>query len=318
MTKFSYKPTIVYALLMISILSLNVRCKKDGENKTGTVYVNWKQGDIFYDKEHWTACIVGDMPLVISIPHGGTEKPGNISDRSCSDIVTVTDLNTIELARAISRELADEYNLHPYLVLCNLKRTKIDQNREIKEATCGNKAMEAPWHLFHDYIDTALTEVVGKFGSALYIDLHGHGHANQRIEIGYSMSKNDLSNVYTKLNLEALWHKSSLNNLHSIKNGQDFRARIIGDKAFGTMMGNEGIRAVPSEQDPYPTRSEPFFSGGYNTGYYSSSNYPRVFGWQIECNNEGVRDTEASRIAFSKAFVKVIMQYLQDDVGYKP
>src|SRR5690606_33768538 len=140
----------------------------------------------------------------------------------------------------------------PYLVICHLKRTKIDQNRELAEATCGNADMAAPWNLFHNYIDTAIGNIVAKYGSALYIDLHGHGHTKQRLELGYSLNHEELRDIYMLTNLDANLRKSSLNNLKTIKKGEDFRNYMIGDFAFGTMMENEGFASVPARLDPYP------------------------------------------------------------------
>lgn len=320
MVKFFFRRyAIIYILLAAGTLAFSAGCKKsDAPGAPGPVASGWKPGDVFYDKEHWTECVVGSMPLIITVPHGGTLAPANIPDRSCPGIVTVTDSHTMELAREISKVLGEKYGIHPYLVICHLKRTKIDQNRGIDEGTCGHRAMVAPWNRFHDYIDTALTDMVKQFGSALYIDLHGHGHSKQRLELGYSLGINDLGNVYTSTNLETMWHQSSLNNLRSIHNGRDFRSFIIGDKAFGTLMENEGFPAVPGKQEPYPQSSDPFFNGGYNTRLYTGSEYPKVFGWQIESNYTGVRDTEESRAAFARAFAEVIMQYMQHTMNYNP
>jgi hypothetical protein len=308
-----------YKYLILFITFLNVACKKDTtpEIKTEVIISNWKAGDVFYDNAQWTECVVGNMPLIISIPHGGQLQPASIPDRSCDDITAVTDLYTIELAREISKSMQEMYNIKPYLVICNLKRTKIDQNRELAEATCGNTALEATWQLFHNYIDTAIADVVSKFGSALYIDLHGHGHTTQRLELGYSLDKDELRNIYLFSTLDPSWRKSSLNNLKVIKNGQDFRNFMIGDLAFGTMMENEGYRSVPSKLDPYPKTNESYFNGGYNTRLYTSERYPKVFGWQIESNLDGVRD-KAGRPLFANAFSKVIMQYLKNSIQYEP
>ncbi|RZK69418.1 MAG: hypothetical protein EOO85_22515, partial [Pedobacter sp.] len=51
-----------------------------------------------FDSERWTEYIEGNMPLVISVPHGGTTLLDSIPLRDCKDAVTVTDSKTIELA----------------------------------------------------------------------------------------------------------------------------------------------------------------------------------------------------------------------------
>lgn len=271
---------------------------------------NWESGDVYTDANDWTEAVVGNIPLVISVPHGGDLKPSNIPDRTCNDPTTITDANTRELARAIEQEFISEYNIRPYLVLCHLQRAKIDQNRAIEEATCGNPQMETAWHTFHNYIDTALNDAVSKYGRAIYIDLHGHGHPILRLELGYDLSRNSLVNVYNGTNLISLAQASSINNLLQLNPYMDFREMMLGDNAFGTLMENEGYPATPSQQDPYPASGDPYFNGGYNTRYFTSASYPDVYGFQIECNRVGVRDNATNRAAFAKKFVKVMMQYM--------
>lgn len=310
---------VKFLFFLLSITVVNVACKKETkpETKPEVVISDWKAGDVFFDKNQWTECQVGNMPLIISVPHGGQLQPETIPDRSCEGITTVTDLYTIELAREISKSFKEKYNVQPYIVFCHLKRTKIDQNRDLPEAACGNEEMAAPWKLFHNYIDTALNDIVSKFGSALYIDLHGHGHSKQRLELGYSLDKEDLRNVYMVSGLESSWRKSTLNNLKMIQNGQDFKNYMIGDMAFGTMMENEGFASVPAKLDPYPKTEEAYFNGGYNTRLYTSDKFPKVFGWQIESNMSGVRD-KTGRPLFADAFTTVTMQYLKNTIQYAP
>ena len=293
-------------------------CKSsDSPAAPDPVVSSWQSGEVFYDQKHWTECDVGNMPLIITVPHGGSMEPANVPDRSCPDITTVTDSYTIELAHEISTVLEQKYHVHPYLVICHLKRTKIDQNRDVMEGTCGNAIMTTAWNQFHEYADTALTDIVKQFGSALYIDLHGHGHTKQRLELGYSLDVNALGNVLTRTHLAELWHQSSLNNLSKIDDGVGFRQFVIGDDAFGTMMEQHGFQAVPSKDQPYPQSSDPFFEGGYNTRLYTGPGYPHVFGWQIESNYQGVRDTKG-RPLFAQAFAEVIVQYMQYTMNYKP
>lgn len=284
--------------------------KPGGEKQHPSVAAHWEKGQVFYYKNQWLECRVGDMPLIISAPHGGREAPTEIPNRTGSGITTALDTNTDELAREIERILVETYGIRPYVVICNLRRTKVDLNREINEATEGNPEMQRVWDQYHAYLDTALHTAVANHGRALYIDLHGHGHANQRLEIGYLLGRADLSYVYSGVNLEAMSHKSSLQNLMRLHPTFSFQEWMIGDQAFGTRMADEGFPSVPSKQDPYPQLDELFFNGGYNTKRYTGANYPNVFGWQIEANSAGVRDTPASRTRFAQAFAKVIVQYL--------
>lgn len=311
------KKTHLYRLtfmLLFFVFAGVTSCKKDAIDAEipidSSVAAHWQSGDVFYGENQWTEVGVGNMPLIISAPHGGSVRPNAIPDRGCPNITTVRDTYTLELARAIEQELVEQYNLRPYVVISHIARTKVDLNREIEEATCGNAVMKRAWHNYHDFVDTAVSTAAANHGRAIFIDLHGHGHENQRLELGYSLNINELGRIFSGVDLEALGQKSSLRNLLRLEPNLSFREQIMGEYAFGTLMENEGVRTVPSKQDPHPFANEAYFNGGYNTRYYTSDAYPNVFGWQIESHYQGVRDTAASRRAFARIFAKAIIQYL--------
>ncbi|SFB83306.1 hypothetical protein SAMN05421747_101404 [Parapedobacter composti] len=303
----------MFQIALLPLFFLLVQCKKDDGDDGAPqppVAHHWQAGQVFFDEPRWTECVVGDMPLIISAPHGGAVRPAHVPDRTCPNATVGTDLYTMELARDIAEELYQTYGVRPYLIINHLHRIKIDQNREINEATCGNEEMKVIWHNFHHYIDTALATAVNKFGRALYIDLHGHAHEKHRLELGYRLNASDLGHVYTNTNITALTAKSTLVNLVGMAPSFNLRDLIIGDHAFGTLMANEGVPSVPSKQDPYPMSGEPFFNGGYNSDRYTSVHYPGVYGFQIECHRPGVRNPE-DRPEFAKKFAKVVVDFLE-------
>lgn len=270
----------------------------------------WEVGRTYRDEQNRTEFTVGNIPLVISVPHGGSHMPNDIPDRDCPDVVKAFDIKTIELAREIEVAFLKKYGVRPFIVICNISRKKIDQNREIEVATCGNEEMKKVWHNYHNYLDTALSIATKQFGSCTFIDLHGHGHAKQRLEIGYLIKAEDLVALGTKKEKPDLRSVSSVNNLPlSDKKDISFKDLMIGEKSFGTLMANQGIAAIPSKQDPFPVGDDKYFNGGYNTKRYTSANYPKISGWQIESNYKGVRD-EAGRPAFAKAFVNTMSEWL--------
>jgi N-formylglutamate amidohydrolase len=267
------------------------------------------------DKEGWTAYLKGTMPLVISVPHGGTLNLGEVADRSCEGAVTVTDSYTKELALEIADQLQKFKGQLPYLVICNLIRKDIDQNRDKSEATCGDSRMEGPWEVFHSQIDDAIDEAILKFGHCIYIDLHGHGHPEQRLELGYMLSDKELKEIYQTKQTPAKQHSLS-NYLTASKGTLELHDLLFGPEAFGTLMAKEGFPSVPSAQDPFPQEGQKYFNGGYNTRRYTATNRPQVVGWQIESNMKGVRD-KAGRPVFAAAFTKVITQYIDQVSAHK-
>ena len=274
----------------------------------------WKAGEVLFDVEGWTEVLVGDMPLVISVPHGGYIKDGRIPDRDCSEngrVVKGTDSNTIATARAIQQVFWETYQKRPYFVISRLSRNKVDQNRDVDLGACGDPLATQAWNFYHEAIDKALSRAKGDSQWAIFIDLHGHGHKNPRLELGYGLNREQLTKAFKKRGLGELGGKSSLGNLISEK-GTDFHQLLFGPNAFGSLMMDQGIAATPSLGDPHPLEGEKFFAGGYNTRRYTSADYPNVFGWQIECNKKGIRDSDANRMKFASALAESYFEYIKN------
>lgn len=268
----------------------------------------WEVGKTYTDDVKWTEFIVGDLPLIISVPHGGTTMLTDAATRSCKGAVTVTDSKTIELVKEIEKAFLAKYKARPFIIISNLSRKHVDHNRDLEEGTCGNKVMEKPWNQFHDYIDTAIVLATNKFGKAIYIDLHGHGHTKQRLELGYNLTAEELRNLDAKDSKQVA--KSSVVNLLATDKNLDLNHLLLGSDAFGTLITKEGFNAVPSKQDVAPLEDDKYFNGGYNTKRYTSAKYPTIFGFQIESNFKGVRDA-AGRPAFATAFVDAMGSYFK-------
>jgi N-formylglutamate amidohydrolase len=255
----------------------------------------------------------GNMPLVISVPHGGTLGPDSIPDRTCPDAVTTTDLNTVELLFAIDSVFKKDFGIQPYFVVTHLKRIKLDQNRALSEASCNNNRVLGFWRGYHGSIDSFIKLIVTKYKQCLFIDLHGHGHEKQRLELGYLVNGTGLRNPSSIVpSATSVFHLLQQNNSITVQQ------LLTGPNAFGTLMAARGFPAVPSTQIPAPSAGDPYLDGGFNTEHFTGAVYPAVYGWQIEANNTGVRNNDNSRASFAKAFVQSIMQFYRANTSLKP
>ena len=295
---------VFYSIAFILIFN---SCKKNATPALLNDLVIKKKIDQFTEVQY------GNMPLIISVPHGGLENPSTTPDRSCPNITTVTDSKTIEIALTIDSVCKADYGFQPYLVINHLNRIKLDQNREITEATCGNNNLNTIWNNYHFSIDTCITKITKKYPQALFIDLHGHGHTKQRLELGYLVDANELRNPATILASSTSYYNMLLPS--SISTGTQF---LTTANAFGTLMANKNFPSVPSAQDAAPAIGDLFFNGGFNTQKYTSTLYPKVFGWQIECNFSGVRDNQTNRIKFAKAFLQSLMEFYSKNTIMQP
>lgn len=260
-------------------------------------------GETYIGRNGYVEYYAGTLPVVLSAPHGGDLDPTEMPDRNYGTFVR--DRNTIDLIlriRAALHELTGEY---PHVVLSRLDRLKLDPNREIVEAAQGDPEAERAWWEYHTFLDRASGLVEEARGEGLYIDLHGHGHEVQRLELGYLLSGSDLSSSD-----EALAGLSDYTSIRAlaVKPGVDLAALLRGSRSLGSLMEAEGFPAVPSEAQPSPG-ADPYFSGGYSTVIHGSRDVGRVSGVQIECNYSGVRDSPANRQSFAEALARSVAAF---------
>lgn len=96
--------------------------------------------------------LAGNLPIIVSAPHGGLLSPTSIPDRDCAGCTTVNDFNTQELARAFAEAVHERTGCWPHLIFNKLHRRKLDANRDIAEAADGNPDAELPlfqWGIQH-------------------------------------------------------------------------------------------------------------------------------------------------------------------------
>ena len=268
-------------------------------------------GKSVFGRRNFIEYIPGNLPLVIAVPHGGREKPADIPDRTHG--VTDMDANTQELARSIAAVIHARTGRHAHLIICHLHRSKLDANRDRAEAAQGHELAEHAWQEHHAFIETACATVVRQFGVAFLIDLHGHGHPDPRIELGYLHSALDLADCEEVLNSSQAIAASSLRWI--VERSELSHVELLrGPESLGAMLEREGFPATPSPRMPVPT--EPFFRGGYTIARHCKSD-KNVTGLQIEANRPRLRDTEENRQAFANALAKVLMVYFPLHLGVK-
>jgi N-formylglutamate amidohydrolase len=266
-------------------------------------------GNSYFGRANYIEYIAGNLPVIISVPHGGNLTPAEIPDRTCGD-ETVTDSYTRELAESIRQEVHKITGCTPHVIICHLKRTKLDVNREEETATCGNEYAAIAWQDYHRFIDSASASVERISGKGLLIDLHGHGHTIQRLELGYLLSSTQLRYSDAMLDEAAVINQSSIRNLTGTNvTGLNHSALLHGLYSLGTMFEAKGFPAVPGIDEPFPLVGEPYFSGGYITERHGSVIDGTIDAIQIECNHD-VRFEETARDNFAAATATVLLDYL--------
>lgn len=271
-----------------------------------------KPGTAYIDPDKYVEFQPGALPIVLTSPHGGRSKPNKVADRTKG--VLGADTNTQELTRAIQAEFIRRTGLPAHTVISLLHRSKLDPNREIKEAAQGDPEAEKAWHLFHNSIKAALRTAVQTHGFAFIIDIHGHGHEIQRLELGYSIDGGRFNQTDTELDRDNLGPASTLNDLMASGRAPSFAQLMRGPDSLGALLEARGFRSVPGPRDPGPKRF-PYFNGGYISRTYARD-VPGVDGVQIESHFRGVRATPEDRRQFAEALVDTMIVFLERHYRY--
>ena len=273
------------------------------------VIPSYQAGTSYFGRNDYVEYIPGELAIVISAPHGGALRPSEAGNRSYG--ITDSDRNTIELSLAVRDALIEVTGYAPHLILSHLHRSKLDPNRELVEAAQGDPFAENAWREFQDWITEARAFVSEDYDRGLYLDMHGHGHAIPRIEIGYLLSSSDLNQSDNALNNMTIVEKTSIRDLgrHA---PETFSELVRGPKSFGGFLGDEGVRSIPSPGDPSPG-TDPYYTGGYNTRTHGSrSGSEVVSGIQLEHPYAGVRDSDANRQVYAAQLASVIHLFMME------
>tara|TARA_Y100000996_G_scaffold69179_1_gene46658 strand:+ start:190 stop:1167 length:978 start_codon:yes stop_codon:yes gene_type:complete len=312
--------TYTIRLFIYLIFFLLISCNKEEDKKDVVVEsVEFSElgsdgpylyGETYQGRKGYTTYYPGNIPVILSIPHGGDISPSEISNRTYG--VTVTDSNTIELGIAIRNYFFSNYNIRPYVIINNLKRTKLDANRDKAEAAQNNIYAERAFDEFHFYIEKAREDIISKFSTGILFDIHGHGinpdgFNDLRTWIGYLLTADELdnSNDYIDQNI-------SINDvsIYSLLNssGQTLSQLLSGPNSLGALFENNNYTALPSPESRSPEGMR-YFSGGYNTFRYGTNREFNFSSIQLEFPFQGLRDTPQSRTQFSSIFVDLVHEY---------
>ncbi len=285
-------------------------------------------GTTYFGRSNYIEYATGDLPFIMSAPHGGTLNPTEMPDRtncpSCSgwDFSTTTDTATDDVAAKVNAEIGKLTGHLPHIIICHLDRNKIDCNREVVEGAQGDPEAVIAWNEFQGFINSASNNVITNFSKGFYIDQHGQGHPEQRLELGYLLDKYELTNTDAYMDS----HSSTFKNTSSIRtlanlvsNVTSFSQLLRGQNSFGAFMVAEGYPATPSLTIPAPftnpTSSSNFFNGGYNTDVHGSISGGPLNAMQIEANYTGVRDTSGNRTAYAAAVARTLEKFFATHYG---
>jgi N-formylglutamate amidohydrolase len=118
----------------------------------------------------------GDLPIILSAPHGGRKAIPGAKAREggagVAQFVTGRDENTAELTEKLASAIEKELGARPYVVIARFERKYCDPNRPAKDSY-EDKAAAPHYDAYHAALRDACKEVKEKWGRGLLIDVHG-------------------------------------------------------------------------------------------------------------------------------------------------
>ena len=277
------------------------------------VVTSYEPGRSYFGRRDYVEYIPGELPLILAATHGGRLAPEEIPDRGYG--VLLNDLNTLELTLAMRGALIDLTGRAPHVILSHLRRAKLDANREIEEAAQGSPYAEQAWREFHEWVATARATVSASFGEGLFLDIHGHAHDIERLELGYLLSAAQLNVPDASLDSLEMVASTSIRKLGRAS-PLAFSQLLRGPTSLGGLFQDEDIPSVPGPAAPGPG-DDPYFRGGYNTRRYGSLDESEfIDGIQIEHHYRELRDSEESRTAYARKAAVVIREFMLAHYGF--
>lgn len=200
--------------------------------------------------------VEGDLPIVITAPHGGTLAISGSDPRKDTSLpmfVTVLDTRTDALARATAKEVEATLKKKPWVVIAKFSRKYADANRPAKYGTESDSA-RAVYEEYHAAVRKAVDSVRTKFGKGIMVDIHGQGADKDVVFRGTQ-------------------------NLKTLTGASD--ESIYGPKSFLWILEKSGVKVVP-DIEHVREKENPKFDGGFTVQTYGLGHENGIYAVQLE------------------------------------
>ena len=235
----------------------------------------------------------GDLPILLSAPHGGIvevpgipRRKGEGLPRGGAGFFAGTDANVDRIAEATSTALERKSGKKPYVVIARFRRTQVDANRP---PSIGYEDPRAkPYYdAYHDSVARYAGAIRKRWGRGILLDIHGQGSARDTLFRGTQNGK-------TVSLLVQRYGEKALNGPESL---------------FG-LFASRGWKVFPSHGE----KEQSGFTGGYIVRTYSDPEKYGLDAVQLEFGGDfRSRDQiEATAATLSDAVLDFARRYLPD------
>jgi N-formylglutamate amidohydrolase len=239
----------------------------------------------------------GNIPLVISVPHGGKIDVDTIPRRTKG--VLGIDGETIKIAWKLIDLIESFYREEqmegksPSYIISKVSRSRIDLNRKESESFIPHSNIaQQIYRFYHDKIRESILYNLNIYEKSVLIDLHGFEKANRPPgfrDVDIILGTNNLESFYSSRIPKKEW-------------GNNVRGKIV--QKFTKL----NIPIAPS----HPQRREYVLTGGYITKKYGASQITNSQAIQIELSDKiRIQDLKL-REEVLYALAKILFEELQN------
>jgi N-formylglutamate amidohydrolase len=229
----------------------------------------------------------GQLPILISAPHGGLLKIPNVDPRQGvgmekgpSGFFAGRDGGTEELAKDVIEAIEMQLGRKPYSVISSVDRKYLDPNRP-PEIAYEDVDAKPVYDRYHDSMLSHCRSILNEYHSGLLLDIHGQGSKRDTVFRGTSNGKT-VSRIREQFGDSAHTGESSL---------------------FG-LLKEQGWTVFP---DPYDGKEQSGFTGGHIVRTYGSHQASGIDAVQLEFGAE--YRTKANRKKIAEQLATAVAQY---------
>jgi len=238
----------------------------------------------------------GNMPIIISAPHGGTMKIPDCPERKGDGLVKggsgfsiAYDRNVDLVCRELAAAIEKNTGKKPYFVYAKFSRRYADANRPPEVGYEHEKARPI-YETYHKTVEAYCNEVQKTWGCGLLLDIHGQGAAKDTVYRGTQNGKT------VKLLIDRFGEKAH-----------------TGPKSFFGLMAAKEFKVHPTEADGKELAG---FTGGYIVQHYGSHDRHGIDAIQLELGFD-YRDEKAVKDV-GKRLADVVGEYSKLYLPEKP
>jgi len=242
----------------------------------------------------------GDLPIILSAPHGGTGEIPGVTERTGvgmatgpSGFFTGRDAGTEELAMEVAEEIKKRFGKSPYVVVSKVHRKFMDPNRPA-DISFEDPNVKPFYDHYHDNLSKYCREVTDRFKAGVLIDLHGQGTSRETV---YRGTKNGLTVSHLRETFGEQAH--------------------LGSKSLFGLLSTRGWKVHPS---PLDEKEQSGFTGGFIVQSYGNHKSQPIDAIQLEFGAEYRAAGKRAKTAevLTDALVEYAGLYLQVQVPAEP